>query len=168
MFFKQTFLASSIFLLTANNKHNNYTFVKESEWRKGYDVAIWVLKEDVTINENVKVVTLPEPSNLAKCPSGKVLVVSGWGKDKYRPTRDRRHLWAVEQECLNVSECTYYTGDPKVILCVGDSKKPANSACEWDNGGKNILVIIEIDKLGDPNFKSRRCIHSSILNQLTF
>ena len=98
------------------------------------------------------VVNLPKPSKLAKCPLGKVLVVSGWGEDHYNPFKIVRHLWAVEQECLNVTECISHTGDPQVILCVGDSKKPANSACHGDSGGKNKLVIIDIDKLGDPIF----------------
>ena len=87
----------------------------------------------------------PIDPKLAKCRLGKVLVASGWGIDKYRPSRDRRHLWAVEQECLNVSECTHYTGDPQVVVCLGDSKKPANSACYGNSGGKHKLVIIEID-----------------------
>ena len=97
------------------------------------------------------VVNLPKEDEY--CPIGKNLIVSGWGKDYYRDRWNvKRHLWGVEQQCVNVDKCTRYTGDPNVILCVGDSEEHANSACYGDSGGRNSLVILGLDKMAYPIF----------------
>ena len=118
----------------------SYIFSKGRS-EQGYDFAIFVLKEDVTLNDNVMVVNLPKED--ANCSLGKELIVSGWGIDEYQGVGKHRYLWAVKQQCIDVSECTRYTGDPKAVLCVSDPEQPANSACHADSGGNNKFVIIE-------------------------
>ena len=103
-----------------------------------------MLNENVTPNENVMVVNLPKENS--NC-SGKEFIVSGWGIDRYRGVGRHRYLWAVKQQCVNLSECTRYTGDPKAVLCVTDPEQPENSACHADSGGNNKFVIIEIENL---------------------
>ena len=63
------------------------------------------------------------------------MIVSGWGMDIQVGTDRHRYLWAVRQECLDIDQCPAYDGDPSVVLCVGDSTVPQNSACHGDSGG---------------------------------
>ena len=41
------------------------------------------------------------------------------------------------QKCVNVSECTIYTGPTENVLCIGDPEMPLNSGCKGDSGGSN-------------------------------
>ena len=79
---------------------------------------------------------LPEADS--PCPLGKELIVSGWGLDMSNgpPPKTNRYLHAVKQECLDVEECPSIKADDGVLLCVGDSTTPVNSACMGDSGGK--------------------------------
>lgn len=110
-------------------------------YRKGGDYAIIVLKREVTLNKDVQLANLPKPDAL--CPTGKVMIVSGWGYDFYNLTRNEDKLYAVKQQCLDISKCPFYIGDPKYALCVGDLADPDNSACGGDSGGP--LTHTDID-----------------------
>ena len=90
------------------------------------------------MNKDVQLANLPKPDAL--CPTGKVMIVSGWGYDFYNLTRNEDKLYAVKQQCLDISKCPFYIGDPKYALCVGDLADPDNSACGGDSGGNIILV----------------------------
>ena len=104
----------------------------------GYDLAFMVLKEKAIPSPTVQVANLPEIN--ASCPKGKSLILSGWGMDRTRPYRSRRYLWAVKQECLNMTECPIlelYPTERKAMICVGDKEKSRNSGCKGDSGGSN-------------------------------
>ena len=110
------------------------------DWAKGYDVAILVLKTPASLSDKVQIANLPPPDT--SCPSGKELVVSGWGKtivwglvDNDVTERYNRFLWAVNQECIDIDECTAYEGDKEAALCVGDLDEPRNGAYRGDSGG---------------------------------
>ena len=110
------------------------------DWAKGYDVAILVLKTPASLSPNVQIASLPPPDT--SCPSGKKLIVSGWGKaiiwglvDNDVNERYNRFLWAVKQECVDIDECTAYEGDKEAALCVGDLDEPRNGAYRGDSGG---------------------------------
>ena len=104
-----------------------------------YDIAVIVLKDKLILGPNIQLANLPKLDE--PCPSGRNLVLSGWGEDITRPYRSQSNLWAVVQECLNIYSC------PRVItmypetnfLCIGDSENSLNSACYGDSGGKLIL-----------------------------
>ena len=104
-----------------------------------YDIAVIVLKETLVLGPNIQLANLPKIDE--PCPSGRNLILSGWGEDIMRPYRSQSNLWAVVQECLNMSSC------PRVIdmhpetnfLCIGDSENSLNSACYGDSGGKWIF-----------------------------
>ena len=105
----------------------------------GEDLAILVLKTPASLSENVKIAHLPEPD--APCPSGKNLIVSGWGRrlvwvgpNAVKAIKNR-FLWAVKQECVDIDRCDAYQGDKKAALCVGDLSEPRNSAFVGDSGG---------------------------------
>ena len=103
----------------------------------GYDLAIMVLQEKVILNNNIQLANLPNEN--APCPSGKSLILSGWGADVTRPYRSFytiTDLWAVKQECLNITECPKYVGKKDVMLCVGDPENSLNSGCMGDSGGR--------------------------------
>ena len=109
---------------------------------KGNDVAIIVLKTPASLTENVQIANLPAPD--ASCRGlGNNLIVSGWGAsiiwDNPNDVRVRanRFLWAVKQECLDITECDSYTGEEKDVLCIGDLSESRNSAFKGDSGGKN-------------------------------
>ena len=103
-----------------------------------YDIAVIVLKDSLVLGPNIQLANLPEKDE--PCPSGRNMVLSGWGDDRMRPYRLQSNLWAGVQECLNFSSC------PRVIdmhpetnfLCIGDSENSLNSACYGDSGGKLI------------------------------
>ena len=108
---------------------------------KGNDIAILVLKTPASLTENVKIANLPAPD--ASCQAlGKNLIVSGWGDiivwDTPNEVRheSNRFLWAVKQECLDITQCGYYTGDKKDALCAGDLSESRNGAFEGDSGSK--------------------------------
>ena len=93
--------------------------------------------EDVIPNNNIQIAHLPEDD--APCPPNKELILSGWGRDFYNFARPQDKLWAVKQECFNVTkECTIYTGDPDLVLCIGDKEQSLNSGCFGDSGGNLI------------------------------
>ena len=94
-----------------------------------------VLKEKVIPTSTIQIASLPERD--VNCPPGKSLVVSGWGRDRTRPYRSTRYLWAVKQECLDMTECPIYKERNRTapMLCVGD-KENYNDACYGDSGGK--------------------------------
>ena len=121
--------------ITTNN--NCHTLVRGSAL--SYDLAIMVLKEKVVLSKNIQLAYLPEEN--APCPKGRSLILSGWGDDKSRPYRSLRYLWAVKQECLNITECPYYIGKEDVMLCVGDSENSLNSGCNGDSGGKVVFYF---------------------------
>ena len=93
----------------------------------------------------IKIAHLPKEN--APCPTGRRLVISGWGRDKMRPFRSREKLWAVSQECLDKSNCPRQNPDPAPpdvipknnMHCVGDSENSLNSGCYGDSGGKKFL-----------------------------
>ena len=98
------------------------------------------MKTPASLSDNVQIVSLPPPDT--SCPSGKELIVSGWGKttvwglvDNDVTHRYNRFLWAVKQECVDIDECTAYEGDKVAVLCVGDLKEPRNGAFHGDSGG---------------------------------
>ena len=100
----------------------------------GYDLALMVLKEKAVPSRTVQIANLPESD--ASCPTGKSLILSGWGKDKTRPYRSSRYLWAVKPECLNMTECPRHDSRWKgTMICVGDKEEGFNSACSGDSGG---------------------------------
>ena len=91
-------------------------------------------------NNYIQIANLPEED--APCPPNKDLILSGWGRDVYNLTRSLDKLWAVKQQCFNVTkECTIYTGDPDLVLCVGDKEQTLNSGCNGDSGGTIMLTI---------------------------
>ena len=103
-----------------------------------YDIAVIVLKEEVTTSATIEIAHLPSAN--APCPTGRSLITSGWGKDKMRPLRSLEKLWAVSQECLDLSNCPRLDAGPGVnpktnMICVGDSENPLNSGCVGDSGG---------------------------------
>ena len=104
------------------------------------DIGLIYLEQDAVLNEKVQLASLPDPNQ--DCPSGNSLILSGWGKDPFTPSRDPHILWAVKQGCLAMEKCNRVT-DPvkckKDILCVGDERNPKNSGFNGDSGGK-ILV----------------------------
>ena len=101
-----------------------------------YDFAVIVLKETLVLGPNIQLANLPETDK--PCPSGRNLILSGWGKDAMRPYRSNSNLWAVVQECLNLSSCPRVTNMyPKTnFLCIGDSGNSLNMGCSGDSGGK--------------------------------
>ena len=107
---------------------------------KGNDIAILVLETQATLTENVQIANLPAPD--ASCRAlGRNLVLSGWGTYIIWDTPNEiryehnRFLWAVKQECLDIAQCDYYTGDRKDALCAGDLSEPRNSGHRGDSGG---------------------------------
>ena len=103
-----------------------------------YDIAVIVLKDEVATSPTIEIAHLPSAN--APCPTGRSLVTSGWGKDNMRPLRSLEKLWAVSQECLDLSSCPILDAGPGVnpktnMICVGDSENPLNSACVGDSGG---------------------------------
>ena len=97
-----------------------------------YDIAILVLKQEVTPNNKIQIANLPKENEL--CPNE--LVVSGWGKDVTREKIAKRFLWAVKQECFHISKCPNFVGNETLALCAGDSKNELNSGCVGDSGGR--------------------------------
>ena len=102
------------------------------------------MQTPASLTENVQIVNLPAPD--ASCRGlGKNLIVSGWGKSIIwdNPNevhyRNNRFLWAVKQECLDITECDLYTGDEKDVLCIGDLSESRNSVFKGDSGSKNRL-----------------------------
>ena len=112
---------------------------------QGYDVAILVLKKPVVLTRNVRVAHLPLPD--APCPSGKELIISGWGSsliwspDNTIKQRRNRFLWAVKQQCVNANQCDKYVGDKNAVLCVTDLSNTKNSAFLGDSGGINSIIV---------------------------
>ena len=109
-----------------------------NRFNPAYDIAVIVLEEEVATSATIEIAHLP--SEDAPCPAGRSLIISGWGKDKMRPFRSLEKLWAVSQECLDLSSCPRLTAGPGVnpktnMICVGDSENPLNSGCVGDSGG---------------------------------
>ena len=114
-----------------------------------------MLKTPASLTENIKIANLPSPD--ASCQTlGNNLVISGWGETiiwKYDPdgvynlqfTRYNRYLWAVKQQCLDITQCHNYEGDQKDALCTGDLNESRNSAYRGDSGGKNSLISMIIN-----------------------
>ena len=104
-----------------------------------YDIAVIVLKETLVLGPNIQLANLPKIDE--PCPSGRNLILSGWGEDIMRPYRSQSNLWAVVQECLNMSSCPRVIDmHPKAnLLCIGDAENSLNSACYGDSGGKWIF-----------------------------
>ena len=112
-----------------------------------YDIAVIVLEKEVVPNNKIQIASLPEEN--AACPTGKNMMISGWGDDPTRPdwilSQAKPNLYAVMQECLSPSKCpvlNYTSHQPnKNLICVGDAEDPSNSACVGDSGGKVYLNI---------------------------
>ena len=97
-----------------------------------------VLREKITTSNSIKVLKLANEN--AACPGGLSLELTGWGMDLVRPKRNPvTSLWSVMQKCVNVSECTAYTGPTENVLCIGDPEMPLNSGCKGDSGGSNLI-----------------------------
>ena len=104
-----------------------------------WDVALIFLEKDAKLSKDVQIASLPQ--NDEKCPPGKVLTLAGWGKDPY--LNEYHHiLWAVKQECLDISRCYSFSnlGNDGPVLCVGDKNDPRNSGYHGDSGGKIINI----------------------------
>ena len=119
--------------------HENTTiwiFYKGRRLNPAYDIAVIVLKETLVLGPNIQPANLPEIDK--PCPSGRNLILSGWGRDATRPYRSPSNLWAVVQECLNLSSCPRVNNMyPKTnFLCIGDSGNSLNMGCSGDSGGK--------------------------------
>ena len=101
------------------------------------DIGLVFLEQDAVLNDKVQLASLPDPNQ--ECPSGNSLILSGWDKDPFTPSRDPHILWAVKQGCLDIEKCNRVT-DPhecnKDILCIGDEGEPRNSVGSGDSGGK--------------------------------
>ena len=119
-------------------------FVAEGPQNIYYDIAVIVLDKEVVPNNKIKIASLPAEN--AACPTGKNMMISGWGIDPLRPSHSmtgspiRPNLWAVMQECLSPSKCPLLSNTNKVTkrntICVGDAESPSNNACIGDSGGK--------------------------------
>ena len=128
-------------------------FVVEGPQNINYDIAVIVLDKDVVPNNKIEIASLPAKN--AACPTGKTLMISGWGADPLRPTElgipIRHKLWAVMQECLSPSKCPLLSNTDKVTkrntICVGDAENPSNNACIGDSGGKIYSNIFRLGNL---------------------
>ena len=120
-------------------KSYHFAFAGGSPWNQAYDVAVIILEKKVELGKTIKIARLPEENEL--CPTGRKMIISGWGRDYFRPFMHREKLWAVMQECIDARQCTKLsTINPKEnLLCVGDSENPLNNACYGDSGGKYFL-----------------------------
>ena len=102
------------------------------------------MEKDAKLSKDVQIASLPQ--NDEKCPPGNVLTLAGWGQDPYplSPTFMEFHhiLWAVKQECLDISECYKFRnlGNDGPVLCIGDKNDPRNSGYHGDSGGKIINI----------------------------
>ena len=104
-----------------------------------------MLQEEVVLSDKVQIAKLPNPG--APCPTGKEMVVSGWGAHGWPPPNPPpRYLWAVKQACVSRDKCTGYPGyickaypnktsGPEFFLCIGDPDESQNTACVGDSGG---------------------------------
>ena len=108
-------------------------------WNHAYDVAVIILAKKVELGKTIKIARLPQVNG--PCPTGRKMIISGWGIDVFRPFMHREKLWAVMQECIDARQCTKLsTINPKEnLLCVGDSENPLNNGCYGDSGGKFFL-----------------------------
>ena len=113
----------------------------------GYDIGVLILRKGFQLDKNVQLAKLP-PLGPA-CPLGAMLIASGWGLERRGDnigslvtTSIFRHqyLWAVNQECFDVSVCTRYTGDKGAIICAGGSNDNRDTICIGDSGG-NLLRV---------------------------
>ena len=114
-----------------------FLIVKEPMFRNwAYDIAVIILKTKVVLGAKIQIANLPKEDS--PCPKGRSLVNSGWGADLTRPFRPRNNLWAVMQECFNVSSCPVSKDyvPRSHFLCVGDPENILNSDCFGDSGGK--------------------------------
>ena len=93
------------------------------------------MNEEVLTSSKIKIAHLPKENE--PCPTGRSLVISGWGWDLMRPFRSLDNLYAVTRECLDASNCPRLKDmNPKNnLLCVGDTEIPLNSECKVDSGG---------------------------------
>ena len=99
------------------------------------------------LGDKIKVASLPEPNE--SCPTGKHLVVSGWGQDVTRPLRSLDKLWAVGLKCLDPSSCPRLNDmNPKTnMICAGDPERLLSSACYGDSGGMlyhNLKLLVPV------------------------
>ena len=112
-----------------------------------YDIGLIVLKDKVVLGDKIKVASLPEEND--SCPTGKHLVVSGWGQDVTRPLRSLEKLWAVGLKCLDPSSCPRLNDmNPKTnMICAGDPERLLSSACYGDSGGMlyhNLKLLVPV------------------------
>lgn len=99
------------------------------------------------LGDKIKVASLPEEDE--PCPTGKHLVVSGWGQDVTRPLRSLEKLWAVGLKCLDPSSCPRLNDmNPKTnMICAGDPERLLSSACYGDSGGMlyhNLKLLVPV------------------------
>ena len=137
-----------------------------------------MLKTPASLTENVKIAYLPSPD--ASCQKlGNNLVVSGWGRSiiwiydqngvsKFQFFRDNRFLWAVKQQCLDITQCENYEGDQKDALCVGDLSESRNSAYKGDSGGKSSWKSIIIMNHESNSYFSLRYLVIKLLSFINF
>jgi len=113
--------------------HNKWTGISKVG-QNTFDVALIFLEKDARLGKDVQIASLPQ--NDEKCPPGNVLTLAGWGDDPY--LNEPHHiLWAVKQECLDISGCNRFSnlGNDRPVLCVGDKNDPRNSGFRGDSGG---------------------------------
>ena len=65
------------------------------------------MEQDAVLNEKVQLASLPDPNQ--DCTSDNSLILSGWGKDPFTPSRDPHILWAVKQGGLDIENCNRVT-----------------------------------------------------------
>ena len=118
------------------------TCFMEVDTSLGYDMAILVLKKRVDLNGKAMIAKLPYV-NEDCIPLGKNLTAGGCGygiphRGNFNSYQNRwsRYLWAVKQQCVDVTECDIPRGAATTsYLCVGDLDEPRNSECIADSGG---------------------------------
>ena len=113
-----------------------------------YDYVIFTLDCCVSYNDYIQPICLPkEPhSNLI----GNKILVSGWGKTKYRGALSPI-LKSVDVEIISDKECADDLkagslveeipggGYKQYLLCAGDTEHWSKDACQHDSGGKYIM-----------------------------
>ncbi|XP_055628746.1 trypsin 5G1-like [Toxorhynchites rutilus septentrionalis] len=100
-----------------------------------YDFALLELQEDVTFNERVGMVSLPEQDEVVE--DGAQCRVSGWGSTQ-NSQESSRYLRAADVPSVNQETCqaayTYFGEITARMICAG-YKQGGKDACQGDSGG---------------------------------
>lgn len=121
--------------------HESYSFLFYRN-----DIALITFpKEPIELNECVQLVRLPSISDINESFSGKLVTVSGWGKDSDKADSISPALRFVELNVVSNFVCWRYylqflrTSD----ICASGMKSLMKSTCNGDSGGP--LVFTEAD-----------------------